>query len=343
MGIQNLLGKIDYYTRPFKPLLLLQMAVNSYRRRNQSETQLDTLDISMSFDCNMTCEHCSAQVMSNPTRERLTLEDYSRLTDELDRLHVFRLNITGGEPLLADHLEHLLQVLRPYKRHIKVQTNGLLLTEERIVSLKRAGANAISMSLDSVDEAEFDRFRGVPGGFKKIMANIDLIRKHRLQVSLACVVTHESLQNGGTERVIEFAQSHKCHLLLNLAIPVGRWANREEFLLDREGHDRKKVEALVSKYPHVHTDHDASGCPAATRKIYLTPYGDVIPCPFLHVSFGNVREESLLVIRERMLHHYRYSGSPFCPAAEDPWILENWLKPSWDASQLPLNYQNLPD
>ncbi len=30
------------------------------------------------------------------------------------------------------------------------------------------------------------------------------------------------------------------------------------------------------------------GCPAGMEKIYITPYGDVIPCPFIHIGFGNI-------------------------------------------------------
>ncbi|PKN59616.1 MAG: hypothetical protein CVU53_07285, partial [Deltaproteobacteria bacterium HGW-Deltaproteobacteria-11] len=36
---------------------------------------------------------------------------------------------------------------------------------------------------------------------------------------------------------------------------------------------------------------------------YLTPYGDIIPCPFIHVTFGNVRSQSIAEIRGKALRH----------------------------------------
>lgn len=340
VSFKRLTGRMDYFLRPFKPLLVYYVLKN-YFQGSKERQRLNTLDISMGYECNMRCEHCSAQVMAQSNAQKLTLDDYHRLNKELDKLGLYRINITGGEPLLFPWLEELIKALKPARRHIKIQTNGTLLTEDRILSLKKAGVNAISMSLDSLDEKEFERFRGLDGSFKKIVNNINLVRKHGLQVSLGCVVTHQSINNGETEKLIRFAYEHKCHLLLNIAIAVGRWASQEEFLFDKHGDDRKRLNELLLKYSHVHTDHDIIGCPAAIRKLYLTPYGDIIPCPFLHVSFGNIKNETLSSIRNRVLENYPYYNSSFCPAAENCDVLEKWLKKLWDASVLPVDYRSV--
>ena len=146
MNIKRILGKIDYFTRPFKPWLLLRMIKS--RLLHKRTNKLDTLDISVGFACNMKCEHCSAQIMMSSDSEKLTLKDYRKLGVELDRLNVFRINITGGEPLLHP-VEKIMAAINTRARHVKIQTNGLLLNNSRVSSLKRAGANAISMSLDS--------------------------------------------------------------------------------------------------------------------------------------------------------------------------------------------------
>jgi MoaA/NifB/PqqE/SkfB family radical SAM enzyme len=54
------------------------------------------------------------------------------------------------------------------------------------------------------------------------------------------------------------------------------------------------------------------------EKVYITPYGDVIPCPFIHVSFGNVRETPLTAIVQRMREVPRFGKyQDICVAAED--------------------------
>ncbi len=60
------------------------------------------------------------------------------------------------------------------------------------------------------------------------------------------------------------------------------------------------------------------GCGAVKEILYLTPYGDVLACPFLHFSLGNIFEESLEIIRDRALKnpyfdHYHH----LCLPAED--------------------------
>lgn len=335
--VGRLIGKLDYFLRPFKPALIYYVLKNQFQD-NKTLDKLNTLDISMGYECNMQCEHCSAQVMAVKSGQKLSLADYRNLNSELDRLDLFRINITGGEPLLFPWLEDLVKALKPYRRHIKVQTNGTLLNDEKIVSLKKAGVNAISMSLDSIDEKEFERFRGLEGSFQKIVANIQAVRKYGLQISLGCVVTHQNLNSGEIERIIKFSSQQRCHLLLNIAIAVGRWANREEFLFSRDGRDRLLLNKLLAAYPHIHTDHDATGCPAGIRKLYLTPYGDVIPCPFLHVAFGNIKTESLSEIRQRVLRHYPFFNAMYCPAGESADVYEKWLKEIWDKDKFPVHY-----
>ena len=338
--IGRLIGQFDYYLRPFKPALIYYVLKNQIQSKQQIN-RLQTLDIAIGYECNMKCEHCSAQIMSNKGKKKLSLPDYKNINKELDRLGLFRINITGGEPLLYPWLEDLVKILNPYRRHIKIQTNGSLLNEPRIVSLKKAGVNAISMSLDSLDEKEFERFRGLNGSFQKIISNIQLVRKYGLQISLGCVVTHQNLNSGEIEEIIKFSAQQKCHLLLNIAIAIGRWANREEFLFSREGQDRLRLNKLLKAYPHIHTDHDATGCPAGIRKLYLTPYGDVIPCPFLHVVFGNIKTESLSNIRRRILINFPLFNSLNCPAGESMEVYEKWLKEIWNMEEIPVHYSAL--
>ena len=83
-------------------------------------------------------------------------------------------------------------------------------------------------------------------------------------------------------------------------------------------------------YPQTTTDHEvgrnSTGCPAGVEKVYITPYGDVIPCPFIHVSFGNVKDSSLLEIVDKMRNvQYFNKYQKICIAAEDPFFQKNVL------------------
>lgn len=51
------------------------------------------------------------------------------------------------------------------------------------------------------------------------------------------------------------------------------------------------ISNLIIKTPHVRTDFESNlktkGCPAFKEERYLTPYVDVIPCPFIHITLEN--------------------------------------------------------
>lgn len=42
-----------------------------------------------------------------------------------------------------------------------------------------------------------------------------------------------------------------------------------------------------------------------------------------------------------MMNEYKYSGVPYCPAAESVDIYDSWLKKIWDIDDLPVNYRIL--
>lgn len=74
------------------------------------------------------------------------------------------------------------------------------------------------------------------------------------------------------------------------------------------------------------TNYWTQGCGAATEKLYVSPFGDVLACPYMHISFGNVREASLAKIRERMLENPFLTGfHPRCLTAEDREFIDNYL------------------
>jgi cyclic pyranopterin phosphate synthase len=72
------------------------------------------------------------------------------------RLGVTKVRFTGGEPLLAKHLDEIIAAtaaLRP-RPELALTTNGVLLAD-RAEALARAGLDRVNVSLDSVDQRHF--------------------------------------------------------------------------------------------------------------------------------------------------------------------------------------------
>lgn len=277
------------------------------------------IDLAVNYDCNLECDHCSAKVLERQA-PHLDLSHYRNIVRQAKELDNLSWNITGGEPLLWDDLDRLIPILEPERHYISIQTNGYLLTMKRAGELAGLGVNCITTSLDSAHKDTHNRFRGNLDSYDRVLAAVDHAKKAGMRVLVGGTVSHDNLRSGDLEDLIRLVNGMGAIFLFNLAVPCGNWANQDSMVI--RGDDRAYLAYLMDKYPATSTDHEpgrnAVGCPASMEKIYITPYGDVLPCPFIHVSFGNVKQEELAVIVRRMRKDPYLKGyPPICVAAED--------------------------
>ena len=344
MTPSEFLLNFKYAFDPRKPVLVSRLAAAVLRPKT-GIPRLRYVDFAVDFACNMCCEHCFASALKDESRRKMEPEDYARVAQQAMELGAVNFSFQGGEPLLfMDKLEKVIRSCSPSKNVISVTTNGSLLDEDKIKRLKALGVNILTVSLDSGIPAEHDSFRGLPGSYEKIMGGIRLALAHGLRVTIGTVVTHATLRSEGTRKLTELAKEMGLLLYLIFPVPAGKWIGSTEMLLDED--DQRYVESLVSSSPHIRTDFQANlygrGCGAAKEILYLTPYGDVLVCPFLHISFGNIFEDSLAVIRGRALsvpclasYHQR------CLASTDPQFMKEHLSKTWSAEKLPLDWKSV--
>ncbi len=335
---------VRYAFRPDKPRLFFRLAdavIKSYLLRRPP---LRYVDFSIGFACNLHCEHCFATALHQPSLRRMTVEDYARIARECMALGAVNFSFQGGEPLLFHNLGDIIAACQPDRNVISVTTNGTLLTQERVAELKRWGVDILTVSLDSAIAEEHDRFRGVPGSFDRTMAGIRLALQSGLRVTLGTVVTHQTVQSEGIRALVDLARSLRVVMYLILPVPAGRWTeNRLTFLSED---DLAYVERLTQQSRYVRTDFQANlgdcGCGAVKEILYMTPYGDVLACPFLHVALGNIFDESVASIRARGLQNRYFAAyHPKCLASTDHEFIENYLSKTFSAKTLPLRWDEV--
>jgi GTP 3',8-cyclase len=117
------------------------------------------LRVSLTDRCNLRCTYCmpAAGLPWLDAGQLLQPDEIVRLVRiAVTRLGVTKVRFTGGEPLLAKHLENVVAeaaALQP-RPELAVTTNGVLLAR-RAEALARAGMDRVNVSLDSVDSAHF--------------------------------------------------------------------------------------------------------------------------------------------------------------------------------------------
>lgn len=138
------------------------------------------LRVSLTDRCNLRCSYCMPAEGLDwlPAEQVLRPDELTRLMRiAVTRLGITSVRFTGGEPLLAKHLEDVVAAtaaLRP-RPEITLTTNGIGL-DKRAANLKRAGLDRINVSLDTVDAARFahitrrDRLSDVLAGLEAAKA-----------------------------------------------------------------------------------------------------------------------------------------------------------------------------
>ena len=117
------------------------------------------LRVSLTDRCNLRCSYCMPEDGLNwlPDDQLLRPDELARLMHiAVTRLGVTSVRFTGGEPLLARHLEQVVAAatsLTP-RPEISLTTNGVGLAR-RAKALAKAGLDRVNVSVDSVDRAHF--------------------------------------------------------------------------------------------------------------------------------------------------------------------------------------------
>ena len=153
---------------------------------------LRDLRISVTDRCNFRCVYCMPKEVFDkdyqflPQGSLLSFEEITRITKIFITHGVEKIRLTGGEPLLRKNIEKLIEMLASLTTidgkplDLTMTTNGSLLAK-KAQSLKDAGLKRVTVSLDSLDEAIFQRMNDVDFPVSDVLHGIDVAHSVGLQ------------------------------------------------------------------------------------------------------------------------------------------------------------------
>lgn len=133
---------------------------------------LPILALSVHSACNCRCVMCDIW-KANAEHREISADELDVHVADIERLHVQRVMLTGGEPLLHRNLWALCDRLRRLKVRVTLVTTGLL-AEGQAAHIARS-ADTVVISLDGPPPVH-DAIRRVKGGFDKIARGILALR-----------------------------------------------------------------------------------------------------------------------------------------------------------------------
>ena len=300
-----------------------------------------TVLLSITSACPYHCNYCYQKLDKGKDVE---LETLVKTVKKLQEMGIAFFNIEGGEPFMVyDRLKTLCVVIND-RSEIWINSTGAGMTLERLVELKGLNVTAIMFSLHSPDADTFNQFMGDNTAWDTMKAGVKMCHTAGLAVAFNTCLMRDDFYNGTFERIMETVRDFKaCLIQIIKPKPAGGWLEKGtiEFTPGDLEYIKAKVnqynlEAEFSSYPSISAqvieeDKAVFGCTAGgTDRFYINAKGDLQPCEFLNLSFGNIRVDEFEDIYQKMRGCFAWGGE--CSLCEScskeiyKLYLENGLK-----------------
>jgi MoaA/NifB/PqqE/SkfB family radical SAM enzyme len=191
------------------------------------------------------------------------------------------------------------------------------------MELKNNNITGIMFSLHSADEKKHNWFMGNENAYDIMKNAVELCHKLNINTVLNIFLMKEDFYNGTFEQIMEVSKELGVSIIRILKPrPSGEWLGKEKLAFSTK--DLKIAKSKISKYNSdrefkyypsisaqiIDESKDVFGCTAGgTGRFYINAKGDVQPCEFLNISFGNVVKQNFDEIYKSMRKVFEVSGS----------------------------------
>jgi len=157
-----------------------RIALNLFRKYKENESKIHSLSYlfwECTLRCNLSCKHCGSDCKTDASMKDMPLADFLQALDQLKGLvnpNTTMIVLTGGEALLRNDLAEIGQSLYECGFPWGIVTNGMLLTEQKLLSLVDSGLRSITISLDGLEESH-NWLRGNKTSYRKAVSAIRLL------------------------------------------------------------------------------------------------------------------------------------------------------------------------
>jgi radical SAM protein with 4Fe4S-binding SPASM domain len=289
-----------------------------------------TVLISVTSACRFSCPHCYQR---HDRGHDVPLDLLLPIVRKLQDRGMAFFNIEGGEPFLVfDRLKTVCAAI-DQRSEVWVNSTGDGMTLERLRELKQSNLTAIMFSLHTANPTRLNSFMGSDKAWESLTRGVDLCHQADVPVAFNACLSRDDYYDGEFERVMDQARKFNgCLIQLIKPKSAGAWLDSGPPPFRRE--DLDHVTALVRRYNHspayaaypaisaqiLVEDATRFGCTAGgTDRFYLNAKGDVQPCEFLNLSFGNIADEDFDTIYARMRQAFSPAGETWlCEACSGP-------------------------
>ncbi|MFM9902077.1 MAG: pyrroloquinoline quinone biosynthesis protein PqqE [Polaromonas sp.] len=199
----------------------------------------------LTYRCPLHCVFCYNPTQYAQLHNEMTTAQWVDVMRQARALGAAQLGFSGGEPLLRDDLEELVQEARQLGFYTNLITSGVGLTEARALRLKDAGLDHIQLSFQD-STRELNDFLSHTKTFELKQRVARLIKQHDWPMVLNCVLHRHNLPH--VDKIIEMALVLDAEFLelANTQYYGWAWTNRDHLMPTHE--QLIEAEAVVQRY-----------------------------------------------------------------------------------------------
>lgn len=277
--------------------------------------QIDIAILAITRKCNFNCGHCYEH-FNLAEEDIVPIERWKEVINEIQKIGVSIITFSGGEPMLRyDGLIELLESVDKNLSDFHIHTSGNGVLQEKALALKNAGLHAAAIGLDDVNSERHDTIRGYNGSYKEALQAIKSFQKADIFTYINMCLTKDFIRSGDLSTYFKLAKNLNVGAIRFLEPkPCGGYLFENmddlftkddrkivtEFFLQANKGKRYRNYPLIS-YEAYFEEPERMGCMMGGHShLYIDSLGNVEPCVFLPISFGNIMEEDFSDIFKRM-------------------------------------------
>jgi len=273
--------------------------------------------LAINYDCQCDCLHCGIADYKEANSKLLDFEEIKKVIVELRKLGVINITLSGGEPLLRKDIFDIVEFISSQGLFVTLDSNGVLLSEENVSKLIKNGLSLVKVSMDSSSEECHDKNRKMPGCFKKAINGLRCSVKLGLPCVMQTYITKEAVEHDDLQSLGRLAKELG---VKNINIHRAKYSGRYKQNIS----GREELSDYMGKYAHLgnvlysNVVTPVLECSAIlTNNCYISAFGEVTPCMFMPLGFGNIRNGNFKEIWKKMIMHPMYRLSPKCCPVND--------------------------